>query len=173
MRSPLGAGVMAGELRKAVASINPGQPIAKVESLDARLTESVSKPRFTAALLCAFAALAGILGIIGVYGVVSCRVRWQMRELAVRLALGAQSRDVIRHVLAQGLGMIAAGLLAGVAGSLALGRLLSGMLYEVHANDPLTLASAGLLLSVVALAACWIPARRAARVDPLALLRYE
>jgi putative ABC transport system permease protein len=96
-----------------------------------------------------------------------------MRELAVRLALGAQSRDVIRHVLAQGLGMIAAGLLAGVAGSLALGRLLSGMLYEVHANDPLTLASAGLLLSVVALAACWIPARRAARVDPLALLRYE
>jgi putative ABC transport system permease protein len=173
LRSPLGAGVMAGELRKAVASINPGQPIAKVESLDARLTESVSKPRFTAALLCAFAALAGILGIIGVYGVVSCRVRWQMRELAVRLALGAQSRDVIRHVLAQGLGMIAAGLLAGVAGSLALGRLLSGMLYEVHANDPLTLASAGLLLSVVALAACWIPARRAARVDPLALLRYE
>jgi predicted permease len=173
VRSPLGAGVIAGELRKAVASINPGQPIAKVESLDARLTESVSKPRFTAALLCAFAALAAILGIIGVYGVVSCRVRWQVRELAVRLALGAQPRDLIRHVLAQGLGMIAAGLIAGIAGSLALGRLLTGMLYEVRANDPLTLTSAGLLLSVVALAACWIPARRAARVDPLALLRYE
>jgi predicted permease len=173
VRSPLRAGVIAGELRKAVASIDPGQPIAKVESLDARLTESVSKPRFTAALLCAFAASAAILGIIGVYGVVSCRVRWQVRELAVRLAVGAQPRDLIRHVLAQGLGMIAAGLIAGIAGSLALGRLLTGMLYEVRANDPLTLTSAGLLLSVVALAACWIPARRAARVDPLALLRYE
>lgn len=173
LRSPLGAGIIAGELRKAVASINPGQPIAKVEPLDARLTESVSKPRFTAALLCAFAALAAILGIIGVYGVVSCRVRWQMRELAVRLALGAQPGDLIRHVMAQGLGMIAAGLLAGIAGSLALGRLLSGMLYGVRADDPLTLVLAGLLLGVVALAACWIPARRAARVDPLALLKYE
>ncbi len=173
LRSPLDAGVIAQELRKAVSGINPGQPIAKVESLDARLTESVSKPRFTAALLCAFAALAAILGIIGVYGVVACRVRWQMRELAVRLALGAQPRDLIRHVLAQGLGMIAAGLLAGIGGSLALGQLMAGMLYEVRANDPVTLASAGFLLSVVGLAACWIPARRAAHVDPLELLRYE
>ena len=173
LRSPLDAGVVARELRKTVADINPNQPIAKVESLDARLTESVSKPRFTAALLCAFAALAAILGIIGVYGVVSCRVRWQMHELAVRLALGAQPRDLIRHVLAQALGMIAAGILAGIGGSLALGRLLSGMLYEVHANDPLTLGAAGLMLALVALAACWIPARRAARVDPLALLRYQ
>jgi putative ABC transport system permease protein len=173
LRSPLDAGVIARELRKAVADINPNQPIAKVESLDSRLTESVSKPRFTAALLCTFAALAAILGIIGVYGIVSCRVRWQMRELAVRLALGAQPRDLIRHVLSQGLGMIAAGILAGIGGSLALSRLMSGMLYEVRANDPMTLASTGLLLALVALAACWIPARRAARVDPLALLRYE
>jgi putative ABC transport system permease protein len=173
LRSPLDAGVIARELRKAVADINPNQPVAKVESLDARLTESVSKPRFTAALLCAFAALAAILGIIGVYGVVSCRVRWQMRELAVRLALGAQPRDLIRHVLSQSLGMIAAGILAGIGGSLALSQLMSGMLYEVRANDPMTLATAGLLLALVALAACWIPARRAARVDPLALLRYE
>jgi predicted permease len=173
LRSPLDAGIIARELRGAVSSINPSQPIAKVESLDARLTESVSKPRFTAALLCAFAALAGILGIIGVYGVVSCRVRWQMRELAVRLALGAQPRDLILHVLAQGLGMIAVGILVGVAGSLALGRLMSGMLYEVRADDPLTLVCVGVLLSVVALAACWIPARRAARVDPLRALRNE
>jgi predicted permease len=173
LRSALDVGVIAKELRKAVTGINPSQPVAKVESLDARLTQSVSKPRFTAALLCGFAALAAILGIIGVYGVVSCRVRWQMRELAVRLALGAQPRDLIRQVLSQGLGMIAAGIVAGIAGSLALGRLLSGMLYEVRANDPLTLAGAGLLLTLVALSACWIPARRAARVDPMALLRYE
>ena len=173
LRSPLNAGVMASEIRKAVVNIDPNQPVATVESLDDRLTKSVSTPRFTAALLCAFAGLAAVLGIIGVYGVVSCRVRWQMRELAVRQALGAQAGDVIRHVLRQGLGMIAVGIAAGLAGSLALSRMLSGMLYEVRANDPLTLIGVALALSVIALAACWIPARRAARVDPLVLLRYE
>jgi putative ABC transport system permease protein len=173
VRSPLDTGVIAEEIRKAVLSIDPNQPVSKIESLDARLTESVATPRFTAALLCAFAGLAAVLGIIGVYGVVSCRVRWQMRELAVRQALGAQPRDVIRHVLRQGLTMIAIGIAAGVAGSLGLGRVLSGMLYEVRANDPATLIGGAVLLSAVALAACWIPARRAARVDPLVLLRYE
>ncbi|MGA3189691.1 MAG: FtsX-like permease family protein, partial [Bryobacteraceae bacterium] len=173
LRSPLSAGVVAGELRNAVLSIDPNQPVATVESLDDRLTQSVSTPRFTAALLCAFAGLAASLGIIGVYGVVSCRVRWQMRELAVRQALGAQPRDVISLVLRQGLGMIAGGIVAGLAGSLALGRLLSGMLYEVRANDPVIMIGAAVLLSAVAFAACWIPARRAAGVDPLVLLRYE
>jgi putative ABC transport system permease protein len=173
LKSPLGAETIANEIRKAVTSIDPNQPVKKVETLDARLTESVSKPRFTAALLCAFAGLAAILGIIGVYGVVSCRVRWQMREMAIRQALGAQPRDVIGHVLRQGIGMIAIGIIVGVAGSLALSRTLSRFLYEVRANDPITLASTVALLIIVALAACWIPARRAARVDPLVLLRYE
>lgn len=100
-------------------------------------------------------------------------MRWQMRELAVRQALGAQPRDVIRLVLRQGLGMIAVGIGAGLTGSLALSRVFSGMLYEVRANDPVTLIGMALLLSAVALGACWIPARRAARVDPLVLLRYE
>jgi predicted permease len=173
LRSPLSAGAVARGLREAVLSIDPNQPVATVESLDDRLTRSVSTPRFTAALLSAFAGLAAILGIIGVYGVMSCRVRWQMRELAVRQALGAQSRDVIRLVLRQGLAMIAAGIAAGLAGSLALGRLLSSMLYEVRATDPVTLIGVSSLLTAVALGACWIPARRATRVDPLVLLRYE
>jgi putative ABC transport system permease protein len=173
VKSPLGPETIANEIRKAVASIDPNQPVAKVETLDARLSESVSKPRFTAALLCAFAGLAAILGIIGVYGVVSCRVRWQMREMAIRQALGAQPRDVVGHVLRQGVTMIAVGIVVGVAGSLSLSRLLAGFLYEVRANDPVTLVSSIAVLSIVALAACWIPARRAARVDPLVLLRYE
>ena len=126
-----------------------------------------------AALLCAFAALAAILGIIGVYGVVACRVRWQMRELAVRQALGTQPGDVTRHVLRQGSEMVAVGICAGIGGSLALSRAISGLLYQVSGNHPLTLASVAISLSAVALAACWIPARRAARVDPLVLLRYE
>jgi predicted permease len=173
LKSPLDAQFLAPDLRRVVAAIDPELPISTIEALNSRLSESVAKPRFVAMLLGAFAALAAILGIIGVYGVVSCRVRWQMRELAVRQALGAQPRDVIGHVLRQGLGMIAAGIAAGLAGSLALSRVLSGMLYEVRANDPVTMIGVTLLLSMVALAACWIPARRAARVDPLVLLRYE
>jgi putative ABC transport system permease protein len=173
VRSPLGESVIASELREAVSRIDPNQPVSSVETLNTRLSDSVSKPRFIAALLFAFAGLAVVLGIIGVYGVVACRVRWQMRELAVRQALGAQPRDVIGHVLRQGLGMIAMGIAAGLVGSLALSRVLSGMLYEVRANDPATLIGVTLMLSAVALAACWIPARRAARVDPLVLLRYE
>ncbi len=173
LKSPLSEAVIGDELGKAVIAIDPNQPLSTVETLNTRLSDSVSKPRFIAALLFAFAALAAILGIIGVYGVVSVRVRWQMRELAVRQALGAQPGDVIRHVLRQGLGMIAIGIAAGIGGSLALGRVLSGMLYEVRANDPITLVSVAMMLSLVALLACWIPARRAARVDPLVLLRYE
>ena len=173
VKSPLSEAVIGDELRRAVAAIDPNQPISTIETLNTRLSDSVSKPRFVAALLAAFAALAAILGIIGVYGVVACRVRWQMRELAVRQALGAQPGDVIRHVLRQGLTLIAVGVIAGIAGSLALSRALVGMLYEVRGNDPVTLISVAVMLSAVALAACWIPARRAARVDPLVLLRYE
>jgi putative ABC transport system permease protein len=173
VKSPLSEAVIGDELRKAVIAIDPNQPVSTVETLNTRLSDSVSKPRFIAVLLFAFAALAAILGIIGVYGVVSVRVRWQMRELAVRQALGAQPGDVVRHVLRQGLGMIAIGIAAGIGGSLALSRVLSGMLYEVRANDPITLVSVAMMLSLVALLACWIPARRAARVDPLVLLRYE
>jgi predicted permease len=173
VRSPLSEDIIGNELRQAVIAIDPKQPVSTIAALNERLSDSVSKPRFVAALLSAFAALAAILGIIGVYGVVSCRVRWQMRELAVRQALGAQPHDVVSHVLRQAFSMIATGIAVGLGGSFALTRALSGMLYEVRANDPLTLALSATLLTIVALLACWIPARRAARVDPLVLLRYE
>jgi putative ABC transport system permease protein len=173
MRSPLDAGMIADELRKTVASLDRNQPVASIQAMNDRLTESVSKPRFTTALLCAFAGLAVVLGLIGVYGVMGCRVRWQLRELAVRQALGAQRRDVVWHVLRQGLGIILPGLCLGLAGSIALSRLLSSMLYEVSATDPLTFVAASTVLVGVALLACWIPAMRAARVDPLASLRQD
>ncbi len=173
MRSRLDAGMIANELRKTVASLDPNQPIASIQAMDDRLTESVSKPRFTTTLLCAFAGLAVVLGIIGVYGVMGCRVRWQLRELAVRQALGAQRRDVVWHVLRQGMGIILPGLCLGLLGSIALSRLLSSMLYEVSATDPLTFAAASLGLIGAALLACWIPAMRAAHVDPLVALRHD
>ena len=138
-----------------------------------RLSESVSGPRFTTALLFAFAALAIVLGLIGVYGVMSCRIRWQLRELAVRQALGAQNKDVICHVLHQGIAIILPGLFTGLFGAIALSRLLSRVLYEVSAHDPLTFAIVPAGLVSVALVACWIPAMRAARSDPLQLLRHD
>jgi putative ABC transport system permease protein len=173
MRSPLDAGIIASELRTAVTGLDPNQPISSIQAMGDRLSESVSKPRFTTALLCAFAGLAVVLGMIGVYGVMGCRVRWQLREVAVRQALGAQRRDVVWHVLRQGFAIILPGLCLGLPGSVALSRLLSSMLYEVPANDPLTLAAVSAGLVGVALLACWIPAMRAARVDPLESLRHD
>lgn len=173
IRSPLSAGIIANEFRKVVASLDANQPIATVKSMDERLTLSVEQPRFIAVVLFAFASLAVILGLIGVYGVMGCRVRWQLRELAVRQALGAQHHDVILHVLRQGAMIVGAGLAVGLAGAIALTRLLVSMLYEVSPHDPLTLAAVSAALAIVALLACWIPATRAAISDPLTYLRQE
>jgi putative ABC transport system permease protein len=173
MRSPLDAGIIASELRETVTRLDPNQPVSSIQAMGDRLSQSVSKPRFTTALLCAFAGLAVVLGMIGVYGVMGCRVRWQLREVAVRQALGAQHSDVVWHVLRQGFGIILPGLCLGLLGSAALSRVLSSMLYEVPANDPLTLATVSAGLIGIALLACWIPAMRAARVDPLEALRHD
>jgi putative ABC transport system permease protein len=173
MRSPLDAGTIAIELRKTVASLDRNQPVAKVQAMSDRLTESVSGPRFTTVLLLVFAGLAVVLGLIGVYGVMGCRVRWQLRELAVRQAMGAQRRDVIWHVLRQGLAIILSGVFGGLLGAVWLGRLLATMLYEVPVRDPLTLATVSMGLVGVALLACFVPAVRAARTDPLRLLRHD
>jgi putative ABC transport system permease protein len=173
MRSPLDAGIIAIELRKTVASLDPNQPIANVQAMSDRLSESVSGPRFTTVLLFVFAGLAAVLGLIGVYGVMDCRIRWQLRELAVRQALGAQQKDVIWHVLRQGFAIILPGLFTGLLGAIWLCRLLSSMLYEVSVHDPLTFAMVSTGLVSVALLACCIPAARAARSDPLQSLRHD
>ena len=173
MRSPLDAGMIAGELRKTVANLDPNQPVAGIQAMDDRLSESVSRPRFTTALLLAFAGLAVVLGLIGVYGVIGCRIRWQLRELAVRHALGAQRRDLVWHVLRQGIAIIVPGFCLGLLGSIVLSRLLSSMLYDVPANDPFTFATVSTGLIGVSLLACWIPARRAAGMDPLVWLRHD
>jgi ABC-type antimicrobial peptide transport system permease subunit len=138
-----------------------------------RLSESVSGPRYTAGLLIAFAALAIALGLVGVYGVMDCRIRWQLRELAVWQALGAQRNDVMWHVIRQGLAIILLGLLAGLSGALGMSRLLTGMLYQVSVHDPFTFTIVPAGLASVALLACWLPAMRAAKRDPAQLLHHE
>jgi len=173
LQSAIDSSVVASELRKQVAALDPNLPVASIQTMDQRLTESVAKPRFTAALLAAFAALALVLGIAGIYSVMGCRVRWQFRELAVRQALGAQPGDIVRHVLRQGVAIIVPGFCVGLAGSLAATRWMRSMLYEISPADPATFAVVSGVLIAVALLACWAPAARAARMDPLAALRQD
>jgi putative ABC transport system permease protein len=124
-------------------------------------------------LLAAFAALALILSCVGIYGVISYLVSQRTHEMGLRLALGAQRSDVMRLVLAHGTKMALIGVAIGIAGALGLTRLMANQLFGVTAHDPLTFAAVAILLMLVALLACYLPARRATRVDPMVALRYE
>ena len=160
-------------VREQVRAIDPAQPIFNAETMDQRLADSLDSPRFNTALLSIFAALALLLAAIGIYGVISYFVSQRTHEIGVRVALGASRGDVLRLVVGHGIALIAAGVILGVAGSLALSRYLASSLYGVHPRDPATMASVAVLLLFVALAACYVPARRAMRVDPMVALRYE
>jgi predicted permease len=160
-------------LRSGVASINREVPVSEVKSMGAVVSEAVSTPASTMTLLVVFAALALVLGTIGIYGVLSFLVSNRTREIGIRLALGAQRTDVLRSVLGEGAKLSLAGILLGLAGAFAVMRVLSGELYGVGAADPLTFCSVAILVAVVALTACYVPARRAMRVDPVVALRYE
>jgi putative ABC transport system permease protein len=162
-----------GAVRKEVAAIDRDQPIASVRPMEQLMYESVAQPRFRTFLLGLFAALALVLAAVGIYGVMSYTVAQRTQEIGIRLALGAQARDVLRLVVRHGLSLAVIGIAIGVAGALALTRLMSNLLFEVNATDPMTFVSVSILLALVALVACYVPARRATRVDPLVALRYE
>ena len=130
-------------------------------------------PRFYTSVLGLFAALALILAAVGIYGVMSHIVAQQTHEIGVRMALGADSKDVLKLILGKGLMMTIIGVSIGIGGALGLSRFLSGLLYGVKPTDPLTYIAVSLILIAVALLACYIPARRAARVDPMVALRFE
>jgi putative ABC transport system permease protein len=164
---------MANSLRSAVWAVDHDQPVWKVRTEQLLLDQSVGPRRFLKLLLEVFSALALLLAAIGIYGVISYSTSQRIQEIGVRIALGAQRRDVLRLILGEGIWIAAAGVAAGSAGALVLTRFLSSQLFGVSATDPLTFAGVALLLSSVTLAACYIPARRAMRVDPLVALRYE
>ncbi|HKG90973.1 MAG TPA: ABC transporter permease [Gemmatimonadaceae bacterium] len=168
---------LAGPVRDAVRALDPAQPVYGVRTMDELLSRSLSQRRFQLWLLGAFAGAALLLAALGVYAVVSHAVAQRAHEIGVRVALGAGRADVMRLVLGRGMAPVAVGLAAGLLGALALTRLLphllGRLLYETSPTDPAALAAAALLLAGAALAATWLPSRRATRVDPTAVLRGE
>ena len=160
-------------IRNQLQQLDPELPMAAVVTMDQLLADSLSRPRFTMFLLGIFAVVALVLAAVGIYGLIAYSVTQRTQELGIRIALGAQRRDVLRLVLAQGTRLTLLGVAIGVLAALALSRLLGTLLFGVSATDPLTFAGVAGLLAVVALLACFIPARRAIRVDPVVALRNE
>jgi predicted permease len=161
------------EIREAIWGVNPNLPLAGVRTLDSLLTRSMARTSFTLIMLGIAAAMALILGAIGIYGVISYVVSQRTRELGVRLALGAEKGDVTRMVLRQGLVLAGSGVLVGLGAALGLTRLLDALLFGVDPVDPPTFAAVAVALTVVALVASYVPARRASTVDPVVAIRAE
>jgi putative ABC transport system permease protein len=164
---------LAGELRKVVSSINPNVPVSEMQTLKTAVSESMEAPRSTMWLFAIFAVIALVLGAVGVYGVISYSVVERTPEIGIRLALGAEKRQVMRLVMGQGARMALIGIGIGIAGALALTRLLASLLTAVRPSDPATFTVVSALLLGVALFASYLPARRATKVDPMAALRCE
>lgn len=160
-------------LRAVVRSIDPDIPLENVMTMEARLSASVAQPRFYAVLLGGFAALALALAIVGVYGVLAYSVRQRRREIGVRMAVGADAENIVRLVMRQGAAMIATGLAVGLLAAFLTSQAVSTLLFGVTARDPMVFATAVVVLGCVGLLACYLPARNAARIDPLEVLRGE
>jgi predicted permease len=173
LRTSSGESETAAVVRQAIARLNPEVAVSEVKTMTAIISDAVAAPRSTAGLFMVFAGLALVLGLIGIYGVLSFVVSNRTHEIGIRMALGAQRRDVLWSVIWEGGKFACSGIGLGILGALALMGLLSSELYGVKATDPATFGAASMLFAAVALLACYIPARRATRVDPLTALRYD
>ncbi|HKS82102.1 MAG TPA: ABC transporter permease [Candidatus Acidoferrales bacterium] len=164
---------VASALARVVLSVDKGASVSETQTLGQIVAESASQPRFDAALLGSFGLLGLIIAMVGIFGVVAFSVEQRTHEIGVRMALGATPADALRMIVGQGMALVAVGIAIGLAGALALTRFLRSLLFEIKPNDPATFVIAAVALALAALAACYIPARRAMRVDPMVALRYE
>jgi ABC-type antimicrobial peptide transport system permease subunit len=161
------------EIRRAVEKVDSTSVLYEVRPMQEIVAGSVAKQRMAMFLLTAFSALALLLSAVGIYGVISYLAGQRTHEIGIRIALGASRADVLRLVLGEGMRIALAGVGVGILAALGLTRLLTQIIYGVSANDPITFAGVAILLTAVALLACYVPARRAMRVDPMVVLRYE
>jgi len=160
-------------LRAAVKGISDEHVMSKTQTMDSIISDSLASQQFSMAVLGIFAAFALVLASVGIYGVISYLVGQRTQEIGIRVALGANRTDVLRMVLGDGMKITLIGVLLGIAAAAGLTQLMASLLFGVSARDPLTFVCVAVLLTIVALAACYIPARRAMRVDPMVALRYE
>jgi putative ABC transport system permease protein len=173
LRGRLDLSSIPGQVREMVQSVNPELPAYGAQTLDDALAASLAERRFSMELVAAFALTALLLAALGIYGVISFIVSERTRDIGIRLALGAQRRNILDMVLRQGLTLAMVGAAIGLVGGVIVAHLMAGLLYGVRPTDPLTFLGVTLVLTAVALAACYIPARRAMRVNPLVALRNE
>ena len=167
------ASALVPTIRNKVFELDPELPLQRVSTLDTVISNSIRQQRFASVVLSVFAVVALVLALAGLYGVVSYAVANRTRELGIRVALGAQVSDVLKLVLKQGMAYVLLGEVVGILSALALTRLLGGLLFGVSPTDALTFVLVAVSLFLVALLACYVPARRATKVDPLKALRYE
>jgi ABC-type antimicrobial peptide transport system permease subunit len=160
------------EIREQVRAIDPTVPLARIKTMDQLMDESVAQPKFRTLLVGIFSGLALLLSAVGIYGVMAYSVTERTREIGIRMALGAQTRDVLRLVVRQGMSLTLFGVVLGVAGAFALTRVMSNLLFGVGTNDPTTFIGVSFFLILVSLAACYLPARRASKVNPVKALSH-
>jgi predicted permease len=173
VRSNGDPGQLTAAVRGVVEAVDPNQPVTEVSSMDEFLTAVLAQRRLNMSLLAFFAAIAAILAAIGIYGVMSYAVTQRSHEIGIRMALGAESRDVLRMIVNEGMKLASLGLLIGLVAAVIVTKYLESQLYGIKARDPLTFLTVAAALALVALVACYFPARRATKVDPLSALRYE
>ncbi|HZS43721.1 MAG TPA: ABC transporter permease [Blastocatellia bacterium] len=164
---------IAGVVQSLAADIDKGQPLYDIQTMDQVMSESVAEPRFDTLLFTIFGALALVLAAVGIYGVMAYSVTQRIKEIGIRMALGAESGDIFRLIVSRGLILALIGIVLGVGGAISLTRYLSSLLFEIKGTDPMTFVSVAALMIGVALLACYVPARRATKVDPMITLRYE
>jgi ABC-type antimicrobial peptide transport system permease subunit len=171
VRTSLEPHSLASALRAQVAAADADQPLTEIQTMEERLELASASPRFTMLLIGIFSMTAFLLAVVGIYGVIAYSVAQRTQELGIRIALGAENRDILRLVIGGGVALTLTGIVIGLAGSIALTRAMAAMLYETSATDPMILGGSAALFLAVAIVAGYLPARRAVRIDPNEALR--